>query len=400
MQFSYKISFRYYLPLFFLLCFSGNPIFNAMPYSEPLLVGYSIFFIGFTIVYGIQWKLNKSILNYLLLLISFIGLLVFLQYQVLGFVSYPGILGLILKIVLGLFTLLYYKHKHINFQKVYIKTIAFLAMVSLPFFLLNQFGTYGIELPVERKSLFLYTSYPNSQWEMLVRNSGMFWEPGAFAGYLILGLIFVVWENGDFQLGPYKKEVLVITVGLLTTMSTTGYIIYSIILSIFSIRNFKWGKLFVAPIILLIIYWGYFNLPFMQDKITQQYTAAQQLEVGDVSNTRFGTILMDWQYISARPVIGNGLDANTRYRFHPNLEMKGFGNGMTDFIADWGFLLFLWWSYCMFRSAYKQTYSISVSVLSLLLIILVLQGEQFLNHPLFLIFFTMPFVYGKMNSRV
>ena len=237
-----------------------------------------------------------------------------------------------------------------------------------------------------------------SQWEMLVRNSGMFWEPGAFAGYLILGLIFVVWENRDFHLGPYKKEVLFIAIGLLTSMSTTGYIIFGIILSIYSIRNFKWGKLIVVPVVLAVVGCIYFYLPFMQDKITSQYRSAIELEKDEVSNTRFGSLVMDLQYIYARPFIGNGLHKKTRYRFHPWVDDDiGHGNGMSNFIAYWGIPFFFLWIYCVYRVAYKQTYSISISILSLLLMTLVLQGEQFLNYPVFLMFFTMPYVYGTMN---
>jgi hypothetical protein len=262
---------------------------------------------------------------------------------------------------------------------------------------MNQVGFYGVQLTgMGKKSFFFYTSFQDSQIDFLIRNSGMFWEPGAFAGYLIIGLIFVIWQNKAFRISGYKKETLLIVVGILTSMSTTGYVVFGILISMYAIKSFKWGKVVALPVIALIIFWGYNNLPFMQKKIMGQYTSAMQIEAGDVSNTRFGALLMDWQYITARPFVGNGLHRKTRYRFHPGLiQSPGFGNGMTDFIADWGFLLFLWWCYCIYRVALKRTKSFFISCSTLFLIILVLQGEQFLNFPTFLIFFTLPFVYRK-----
>lgn len=391
------ISFGQYLPLFILLCFSGNPFISSIPNYQLILVGYSVVFISFTVVSVMKWGLDKTILYYLILLTGFIVLIAFLRYLVLGFVTYPGILGFILNILLGLFTLLYYQKKETNFFDVYIKLLSFLAVVSIPFWLYNQVGLLGVGVGEGRRSLFLYTFFDSATGQF-IRNSGMFWEPGAFAGYLILGLIFIIWRNKAYRIGGYKKETLGIVIGLLTSMSTTGYVVFGILLGIYAVKNFKWGKIVTVPVIVLFVFWGYYNLPFMQEKIVNQYTSAQQLEVGDVSNTRFGTIVMDWQYISARPLIGNGLNVNTRYRFHPLLEMKGFGNGMTDFIADWGFLLFLWWGYCIYKFARKRTGSIFASFSTLFLIIMVLQGEQFLNFPMFLIFFTLPFVYRKNDQ--
>jgi hypothetical protein len=86
--------------------------------------------------------------------------------------------------------------------------MVFIGLISLPFWVVNQIGFYGLETEsISRKSLLFYTSFRLIPGRLIVRNSGMFWEPGAFAGYLILALVFIALKNRKFEIGPYKKEV-------------------------------------------------------------------------------------------------------------------------------------------------------------------------------------------------
>ncbi len=82
----------------------------------------------------------------------------------------------------------------------------------------------------------------------------MFWEPGAFAGYLLIALIFIILKNKKFEIGKYRKESFWIFIGIITTMSTTGIVILSIIILCYALQNYKWGKIVIAPSFFLIIY--------------------------------------------------------------------------------------------------------------------------------------------------
>jgi hypothetical protein len=149
-----------YLPLFLLLCFSGNPIITAMSYSKNLLVIYSVAFI-FYIFSFVNYNYLKIKIQQMLFVVLFVVFLALYQKFLIGFVSYPGVFALILKMLLGLFTLIFYRVKRIGFMDSYIKIMAFLAIVSLPFFVLNQFGHWGIQLDNEfLRSFFFYTTYP------------------------------------------------------------------------------------------------------------------------------------------------------------------------------------------------------------------------------------------------
>ena len=63
---------------------------------------------------------------------------------------------------------------------------------------------------------------------------------------------------------------------------------------------------------------------------------------------------------------------------------------MSNFIVWWGIPFLLFWLVCVYRFAAKNSYSIINSLLVTIIIVLVLQGEQFLNFPIFLMFFTAP----------
>jgi len=389
-----KFSFRNYLPLFLLLCFSGNPLFTSTDYSKTLLVVYAFCFIAYMHL-SVRIEVPESILKILLIIIVTIILISLFQYTLLGSVSVPGVFALILKIVVGAYTLLYYKDKKIDFLTVYIKIMAFLVIISLPFWLINHFGWYGLDLHFNNtKTLFLYTSVLEDFGLMKVRNAGMFWEPGAFSGYLVLALAFVILRNKKFELGEFKVQVLWIIIGVLTTMSTTGFIVMCVIINIYFYQNFGIARIVIMPLSLLIVYFAYNNLDFMQEKIVNQYEESHELGKGDISNTRFGSWKMDLQYIKSMPLTGNGLDSKTRFRFHPWITKDiGHGNGMSNMLVCWGIPFFLFWLFSVYKSLKTISRSVFTSVSLLIIILLLLQGEQFLNYPLFLLFFIIPYIY-------
>src|SRR5690606_41847384 len=74
------------------------------------------------------------------------------------------------------------------------------------------------------------------------------------------------------------------------------------------------------PISVLSFGYAYFNLDFMQKKVDSQIEKAEELSEDEISNTRFGALKMDWQYIKSQPLIGNGLHVKTRFRFHRSEE--------------------------------------------------------------------------------
>jgi hypothetical protein len=376
-----------------MLCFSGNPLFIASVRSKEIVVVYTIILVLYVFFIIGNSSIRRKTVEYSLILCATIIAIIIGHMLLFGQIALRGVLGFFVSMLFAYATISYYRKKDISFADCYIKVISWLTIISIPFWLYNQVDFYGYDIGEDLKSsVFIYTPYVRDSYNLFIRNSGMFWEPGAYAGYLVLGLLFIFWKNSKISSGSYKRYMWIIVVGILTTMSTAGYVVLSMILLIYSLTNFSWGKIIIVPLIAFGISWGIVELPFWGYKIQQQYEAASMMNVGDESNTRFGTIMMDLLYIQSSPIIGNGYHLETRYRFHPNLKTTGFGNGLTDFIADWGLVLFFWWLYTVYSIARKTSNSLFVSLFSVFIILVLLNGQQFLNFPLFLIFFASPLI--------
>jgi len=399
--FKTDISIKEYIPMFIFLCFSGNPIITNQAYSKNLLIVYAVI-LSFLVFTYIGQKIPFSLQDRLATVIIIIIAISIFQQITLGFVSYKGVFALVLKILVGLFTFLYYQHKKIDFLHVYIKLFAFLVILSIPFFILNQFVYTGINVSGGlQKSMILYTPFnPYNKYDG-IRNSGMFWEPGAFSGYLLLALVFVIIKNGKVAIGKYKEEVLLIIIGVLTTLSTTGYVILGIIIILYFWQRYKYGKFILVPVLIGVMSYAYLNLEFLNKKIEHQFFEAVEMKKGDIVVTRFGSFLMDLKYIKAKPLIGNGLDIKTRFRFDPEITKDdiGLSNGMSSIIAYWGIPFFMFWMYCVYKFAYNFSGSVKTALIALFFIVLLLQGETYLNFPLFLSFFVLPFSYKRVKIK-
>jgi hypothetical protein len=386
-----------YIPMFLLICFNGNPIVTNMSYSKGLFIGFTAILLIYTL-FIIDLQMLKKVLGIFSIIFISIFSIIFFQQKILNFVSFPGVFYYVIKIVFSLVILIYFKHIKSDFIEAYIKVITFLAIISIPLWLLNQYGFYGFETDsINRKSLLLYTSFRLLPGRTIIRNPGMFWEPGAFAGYLILTLVFIILKNRKIQIGPYRKEAFWIIIALLTTMSTGGFIVFAIILMLYSFQNYRFGRIIIVPIIVLIMSVVYNSMEFLKEKIERQYTQAMEMDEDDVSANRMGALKMDLQYIRSQPLIGNGLHVKTRFRFHPQVQGDiGHGNGMSNFIAAWGIPFFLVWLYCVYKFSKQLSHSYHTATIAVIIIVLLLQGEQYLNYPLFLSFFFLPFVYKNM----
>ena len=238
-----------------------DPFFTSFFYPKSSLVIYTIFF---SIYVFLKSKgIKKSFFLKLIQIISIIFGIVFFQYLIFNQISIPGILRFNCQLILGFFTLIYYLDKEINILEVYIKLFSFFVLFSIPFFILNQFSFFGIDINhLYSKSLILYTMRDSEPlFYDFIRNSGMFWEPGAFAGYLILGIIFIVIQNRGFTFKNYKTNYRIIFFGIITTLSTGAYLTLFTFLFIQSIFS---NKSYLIKIFLNMLYEYFYHQHFFQ----------------------------------------------------------------------------------------------------------------------------------------
>jgi hypothetical protein len=384
--------------IFILVAFSGNPFFSiGEETSQYLFTGFVVLLIGMHLSYFNPSK--KSAIPYIIYITLFI-LLFLIQRISLEFISIPGAIGFLLKITCG-YVVIRYLGNH--FKHYYFNIIFLVSIVSLFGYSLSMFGfdfpNFLSGSKETLKSIIIYTEN-TGDISQGIRNSGMFWEPGAFAGYICL--LFLL-HLGEIRILIYdnKFKVAVILMALITTFSTTGYLVLFLIGIITILKEYS-RKYRIVPLLFFVMfisgsYLLYLNTDFLNEKVSNQFAAAKSLS-GEFSNSRFGSFVFDLHYIEKSPIAGNGMHEKTRYADHKWLqgEQLGHGNGFSNFTASMGIMgLFIFLGY-LIKYNEKSTWVFLIGIIALL------QGEQFLNFPLFL---CIPFIfiyenYNSSNSNV
>jgi hypothetical protein len=381
-----------YFGVFLLLVISGNPVITGAPWYKSFLI-----LIGVIVIILLLLKLRKMFFRRINIYIAYFLGIFAIQYFNFGWNTLPGILGFSLKCLIGGYIIWHMKER---FIPVYTNTMVFISGVSIFFFLLSLSGIISIPnlIPVyDVPALDSLGIYIDSS-KVPKRNIGMFWEPGAFAGYIIVAFILNI-QNFTEKFRVNKTKFMVLGGALISTQSTTGYILFFLFLIIvnfqFIKRNWVVGLLTIL-VISPLIYSTFINQDFLLEKITSQYESSIEKE-GEYDPSRFGALLFDIHYIKKHPLTGNGLHERTRYADHPNLwyDRGGHGNGFSNFIASMGLLGMFFYLFYLHKSL---PFTKNNKIVFVVLIILLLQGEQFLNFPLFL---GLPFLNSSIkNSKL
>ena len=125
-------------------------------------------------------------------------------------------------------TFAFYFTYHISFQtflKYFVLSMKVIVIVSLIGYLLINVINIPINLPkvvnvngVEYYNAIIY--FAPSKGFAIDRNIGCFWEPGVFSTFIIIALIFEI----ALKKRTSVRNVIIFIVGLLSTQSTSGYL--------------------------------------------------------------------------------------------------------------------------------------------------------------------------------
>lgn len=361
---------------------------SRFPVLEPIEVYYIIvssIILIYELSIGFKTLLNSKSFK------TWIGLLILvfiIQKYNLGAVSIPASINYLLRILIAFY---FAKLIGINFKYKFFNVIYILSIVSLIGYSLNLIGfNFGFEIG-RHYSLILYDSFiePGT----IIRNNGPFWEPGAFAGYIMLAFLLFI-EDISYLLKNKIKSLLIL-ITLFTTFSTTGFIVlflFILVLTFKKVNKFKF--LLLLPFFIAFVFYAS-TLDFVGTKVTEQYTEASESD--QILFSRFGSFVMDYHYFKKNPLTGNGLPYITRYSDHIDIfepeELGGFGNGLTNFIASFGLLFVLVFFIKTANNLFKKfTYKIYFSIF----LALILFGEQFINYPFI---WTLLFIYGNSSNN-
>jgi hypothetical protein len=374
---------------------SGIPPFGGM---DNLLI--IILIINLIIFIRRKDKINNSFVNYV---IFFFGLSLFqiITFPEASLYTYVGLLLRIIIAYLSVKNIEGFPHKFIRIMRFFtlialILYSFFLVFPSIEDYLLKyRYFLSNFEIVDLNKTLFFYTIHREPYGEILKRNAGPFWEPGAFAGYLIVAILFVVLEERKL----FTKTSYLFMIGLISTFSTTGYIVFGILtgLYFFWIKNKLKYSFLLLP--LFYIFW-YLNttVNFLGAKISNQISNTSFNNYS--SDNRFNSALLDIKDIHSNPLIGRGPSNEVRYN-NSNETLFFRTNGDTDFLVKFGITGFLFYFFHIYKSIVKISSSENNRVrrkdgfLFLLILFLIGFSETYFYLPFF---WALSFLYTNMTT--
>lgn len=180
------------------------------------------------------------------------------------------------------------------------------------------------------------------------RNAGPFWEPGAFQGFISVALIMLLYYKN--KIGFYKWKFIILTGTLITTQSTTGYIILGLIFIFFwrDILKFFSSKkgglnsiqsLLLVPIIIGIVYGIYF--------IANSYTINNKFTDNNISyNARSDDVNNSLTLIFEKPFFGYGPEKSLR---ESSIGIEDNSVGLFSLIYTYGLVFFVMYAYRLKR---------------------------------------------------
>ena len=243
----------------------------------------------------------------------------------------------------------------------YVKVLVFFTIISffiyVPSFFSHEFHrfiySFGKSLNLNvfhywKTSFFFYTWEPMSSMGLL-RNSGMFSEPGNYAAHLLLGLSFNIVRKSTF----INKENIIMALGLISTFSTAGYLGFGFILLYYAFfikkEKLKKGVLlfFLIPALGIV----FLQAPFLNNKIKYFYT--KEITNEQAIRGRFGVILQNLDTASKHLIIGRGVLSKNRFDIEESQRIVGENvasdlNSWTGYLVRLGlpgFLIFMYLYY-------------------------------------------------------
>lgn len=248
---------------------------------------------------------------------------------------------------------------------------------------------------------YLFFTLYNSH---ISRNCGFCWEPGVFACILSLTLLFSLLQNGF----KFKRQSYVLAIALITTLSTTGYIMLLIIfvLRVLKMGNYKEKVIYLVPA-LLIIGVVFLNTPVLYKKILTDYHTdmSNSANYDDLQSfysqdnksiplNRFASIIEVVIKFKYKLILGVGNKYNQVLDKDHNFNIS---NGIADWLARLGLLTLIFYIRNFVRSAVLFA-NAKVNKLLLYVFFLVLFfGEPLLSMPLFMFFAILPLLLPKTN---
>ncbi len=278
-----------------------------------------------------------------------------------------------------------------QFWSIYRKIIIWISSLSLVgMCLVNFFPSIISFLPIESlrlsyiinvfndkisfNNIFIFT-WPVHDSYFITRNQSIFWEPGAFQLFINLALISSLYYKNKFA----SKENILYFITVLTTLSTTGYIVLLLIYFQYFIKHFKINKkqmfinLWIIVLLVLIVF---------QSKIIQNKFSSNSFAYASFSRRLLDTSV-DLLLIRDHWLFGYGFgDYASKIWAKKSLLLGGgtsSSNSLLLFLGQMGIIISLLYFSPLFKNRFLNS-----KILFFIILILWLSTENFTIQMIFI----------------
>lgn len=281
-------------------------------------------------------------------------------------------------------------------KKAFVNIIFGISAISIPFYFLS------IMVP----SIFAFSYTPGTSGRAFYnlffygymigsnRNSGLFWEPGAYATFLNLAL-FLILNDNSLEIEKKYTKLIVCLSALLTTFSTAGFGTFALVLIIYLANNevSKRQKVFITICIVILIV---FSLGYYYEEIfisgngvfgklkfyVEHMNYYSSGETTSSTSVRIYSILKPLEVFLENPIFGVG---NSNLQSMTAAYTKG---AITCTFVNWfainGFLygvLIILGYIKLINNSYETKI---VKILTIVFILVAIAAEDYSQNPLFL----------------
>lgn len=385
----------------FVLLLSGNPSVFALAGGMDVVLGIGALVMGaLVITKNVRLFTRRATTVY-------VGFFIILVIHVFEFRLFP------LMTMLGFGTRLFIGAALValvpDLPSAYVRAMVWITTYALVIYSVDQV-CLGLNIPFRDAFLPLETAvgidadhrfsliYTFTEYQGTFRNAAFFREPGLFAGYVLLGLLFLSLRFKEFPRHTARMYMGILLLGLLSSFSTAGYVTVPFVLAAMAYRyrdqkqsrvpTKSRTRLFVALLLMSVLaLWVISaNTSFLQEKVLTQYQDLLD-EKRNFEITRFGAAMIDIQAIQRRPVFGWGIAESTKFAGAEEFLDLGLtpSGGFTGWVRSFGlvglflFIRFIWLSCTgvLGQRGFGAAYVTGV-------LLVIMQPNTFLNYPMFM----------------
>jgi hypothetical protein len=394
-----QLKLNYFLT-FLLIAYSGITFFFGDRY---LLVGFLIVAAIFIIK---KIKLDKFILIFVGIFILLFGLQI-IDTKIFPFTTQ---IGFIIRILTAYFII---KIIGKDFLKYYVNAIIIFSLISFVFYipilispsfeqiLINKvapnfaYHDRSQEIYSASPHFIIFTINTDTHNHLIARNSGPFWEGGAFAGFLMVALIF----NFILSKSLFRNiKSIILAIALLTTLSTSGYLAFGILIIFYVLIYTKYllTKIVWVISILMLFYISFTQLDFLGEKIEEDVNILFSAPLDNLPRNRFVSAMLDIIALGENPILGTGV-AEPDYSFALMKKYNHRNNGVTSLARKFGIFVFILYFFSMYRSfltlCYMNNVKTSFSIFIMMVIFTIGFSENFFYKSFFISLIFLNFIY-------